>query len=263
MALAHQDGRLWKIAGAALVGVFLGVAITVARLVYLAPSAEEQLAALLDQNPLFQMAIKHDPSRRGVYLDRLKTAYQQRGNEAAAAEAHVIGREIGVTHHTALLSMASDAALSHVLAVTSEYLAYAYEHDPDGCYAYARGVSQSTQLPPAMSERMADAMFAVIDTATRSPVSMTIDQWRAGSAKGEEIRKQVARSEEAKSMYLGESTGRPATTAADRKGACLFMTRVYQQIERVDAPLRFQTLRAMFAAPRRQPKPPVSFQDQV
>jgi hypothetical protein len=262
MSTESQAGRIWRIVVAAVVGVCLGLAITVARLLYLAPSAEEQLAASVNQNPVFQVAIKHDPSRRDAYLARLKSAYEQDGGAGAAAEAHMIGREIGVTYYSTWLSMASEPALSQFLAVTSEYLAYAYEHDPEGCYAYARGGSQSASLPAAMNDRMADAMFAVIDTATRSPVSLTDDEWRAGSAKGEEIRKQVARSEEAKSMYLGDFAGRPATTAADRKGTCLFMTRVYQEIERVEAPLRFHTLRAMSVMPR-MPQQKDSFKDQV
>lgn len=263
MGNASQTGRYWKIAAAALAGVCLGLAITVARLLYLAPNAAEQLAASVNQNPVFQVAIKHDPSRRSVYLARLTNAYARGGKEAVAAEAHVIGREIGRTYYSTWLSMASDPALSQFLQVTSEYLAYAYEHDPEGCYAYARGGTQSGLLPAAMNERLADAMFAIIDTATRSPVSLTDDEWRAGSTKGEEIREQVARSGESKSMYLGELAGQPAKTAADRKGTCLFMTRVYQQIERVEAPLRFHTLRAMSVTPRGPSQPADPFKDRV
>jgi hypothetical protein len=266
MRQGEPAGKFWRFLIATCAGVGLGLAITIGRLFYLAPSAEDQLMAALDRNPVFQVAIKASPSRREEYLARLKAAYRQGGNEGSAIEARAIGREIGLTYASTLLASASDAALSDFLSVTTEYLAYAYEHDPEGCYAYARGMSDeiaSAGLPPTISARLADAMLAVIDTATRNPVRMSDEEWRAGSAKGEEIRARIAQSAEADSMYFGDYAGKPATTTAERKGTCLFLTRVYQQIQRADAPLRFQILRAMSGKKRHPEKVQHMFKDRV
>ncbi|MEN3975249.1 hypothetical protein [Emcibacter sp. SYSU 3D8] len=261
---ARPNRRLLKLCAAGAVGILLGLAITVTRIIATAPTPEDELAAALDNNAVFQLAIRHDPSLRDVYLARLKTAYAAGGIDASASEAHAIGQEIGRAYSPMLLATASDAALADFLDVTTEYLADAYDSDPDGCYAFARGhvVNGNAPLPPDIRNRLGNVMLNLVATATSAPVTMSPDEWMAGRAKVEEIRASLAQGEEADRMYFGGHAGRPASNAAERKGTCLFLARVYQKLGRTDAPLRYLALRAM-SAPKPRPKPQESFKDSV
>lgn len=252
----RPERKLLKLLAAGAVGLLLGLAITVGRIIAIAPTPEDELAAALDGNALFQLAIRQDPSLREVYLARLNTAYAYGGVAASSSEAHAIGQEIGRSFASTLLASASDAALSVFLEVTTEYLSEAYEADPDGCYAFARGraAAGESMLPAEVSSRLANAMLNIVATATTRPVEMSAEEWTAGRAKVEEIRARIAQGDEAAMMYFGDYTGKPATTAAERKGTCLFLTRIYQDIGRTEAPLRYQALRAMSAPKPARPK---------
>lgn len=265
MDQARPERKLLKLLAAGAVGLMLGLAITAGRIIAIAPTPEDELAAALDGNAVFQLAIRQDPSLREVYLARLKAAYADGGVAASSSEAHAIGQEIGRTFASTLLASASDAVLSDFLDVTTAYLAQAYEADPDGCYAFARGRPDAgaSALPADISSRLSSVMLNVVATATSNPVTMTPEQWSAGRARVEEIRASVAQGDEAAMMYFGDYTGKPASTAAERKGTCLFLTRVYQDIGRTEAPLRYQALRAMSAPRPARPKPQGSSKDSV
>ncbi len=252
MDAIRPERKLLKLLAAGTVGLVLGLAITVGRIISIAPTPQDELAAALDNNAVFQFAIRHDASLREIYLGRLKNAYAFGGVAASSSEAHAIGQEIGRTFASTLLAAASDAALADFLDVTTQYLSEAYELDPDGCYAFARGRAEVGQsmLPAEVSGKLANAMLNIVATATSRPVKMSAEEWAAGRARVEEIRASIAQGEEAAMMYFGDYTGQPATTAAERKGTCLFLTRVYQDIVRTQVPLRYQTLRALSA-----PKP--------
>jgi hypothetical protein len=244
--------KLLPLLGAGAVGLLLGLGITALRILYTAPTPEDELAAALDSNAVFQLAIQHDPSLRAIYLARLKSAYAQGGVEASASEAHVIGQEISRAFATTLIVHTSDAVLSDFLDVTTRYLAEAYETDPEGCYAFVRGQAAGTPLPPEVSDRLAEVMLNVVATATNNPVTMDAGEWEAGRAKIDEIRTRIASGGESGLMYFGDYAGRPATTAAERKGTCLLLTRIYQDLGRTEAPLRYQALRAL-SSPRPAP----------
>ncbi len=265
MDKARPERKLLKLLAAGAVGLMLGLAITAGRIISIAPTPEDELAAALDNNTVFQIAIRHDPSLREVYLTRLKTAFAEGGVEASSSEAHAIGQEIGRAFASTLLVSASDAVLSDFLEITTEYLSEACDADPDGCYAFARGraAAGESMLPAEVSSRLANAMLNIVATAATRPVEMSAEEWTAGRAKVEEIRASIAQGDEAAMMYFGDYTGKPATTAAERKGTCLFLTRVYQDIGRIEPPLRYQALRALSAPKPARPKPQGSAKNSV
>ena len=251
VARTRSGRRFLKLLGATVAGLLLGVAITAVRLVMIAPTPREELTATLDNNPLFQLAIRSDPALRQQYLARLEQAYARGGVGGSAAEANAIGKEIGRALAPALLPVAPDAVLSDYLAVTTDYLVETYQSNPDECYAFARGQAAGggLVLPVDIRARLSNVMENVLAAASSNPVTMSADEWAAGRAKVEEIRARIVDGAEADRMYFGDFAGKPAATPAERKGTCLFLTRVYQDLGRTDVPLRYQALRALTAPP--------------
>ncbi len=254
--------NMLKLLGATLAGLVLGLAITVIRLMMIAPTPEQELTESVDNNHLFQLAIRHDPNLRALYLARLQTAYGRGGAAASTAEAHAIGQEIARVLAPSLLPVAPDAVLQDYLAVVTEYLESASRSDADGCYAFAHGGLGEIALPVDVAARLSRVMNNVLAAASVNPVVVTPDDWVAGRARIDGIRSEIETSGEAARMYFGDHAGRPASTPAERQGACLFVTRIYERLAETPAPLRYHALRVLASAPmpnaaRHEPPDPV------
>lgn len=210
-------------------------------------SLEIEFAKALDKAPLVDQVVKHDPARRQQYVDRLASAARQGGQDAAQTEMNKIAGEVVAQVFRPSLPKASPEALASIVDVQADNLALLYEGDPDGCYAYVSRTPGLRQpgLAKELRERMTKAMAEVVESARLTPVTLSVEGRDAGEALLADITKKLLSGPESASLYAGDYAGQKASTAEERKGACLFTLRLYQGLQALPLVQRDPALRLL------------------
>lgn len=151
-------------------------------------------------------------------------------------------------HGLKLIPRTSDAAADGYIDVMAQYLQSIHQRDPEMCYVYlVESVHGSDYgMSPALYDRMFDSMEAVIVAATNAPDPLTDDEIEAAGERLGEIWSSLEEGPEAGDFYMGGFDGDPASTPEQRKGACLFMTRLYHRIATQDKPMRAHLLKVLY-----------------
>lgn len=240
LAVMLLKGR-FKLALAAVFSVGgIVAAIMFSHLVIPVSYAESILADAKEHDATFQLGMAKDPSNYG-HIQELMRLEEQRGGKAAAETIFRDNNfEILTVHGYGLIPKASDRSVSDYALAIADYYTSIHGTDPEKCYLFLTEsqLGHHYGMSPKQRQRVYDSLTKVVETASRSPVTMTDNERAAANEKMSEIWTGIVEGPDAAALYMGEFEGEKARTAEQRKGMCLFYTRLHQRIAATDPPLR-------------------------
>lgn len=212
------------------------------------PRAEAMLAHAEQHDPIFRLMLRVDPERHEPVLLHLQEAERRGGVAEVEKEMRNVAFETLAIHGLKLVPQASDAAADGYIDVMAEYLQSIYRRDPETCYVYLVESRHGSDygMPPAMYRRMFDSMKAIVTSSASNPDPLSDDEREAASARLTEIWTGLQEGPEAGDFFTGMLDGEAASTPEQRKGTCLFMTRLYHRIAAQEAPMRGHILKVFY-----------------
>ncbi len=229
----------------------LALAVGIGQMLFPPPSRQEQIGRDMDQNALFRIAFAQEAGLRDRVITRLERAQSTGGTDAYLRESELIGRELGQRYMPVLVARASSTALDAFLDFTIAMLEERHARAPDACYRQMVGGDAAAlgALPIRLQQQADAALHGLVDSAEAvSAAIMTEADRRGAQARVEEMARHIAQGPEGMAMYVTDYGRYPATTPAQRKGACLFALRLHQAIRAAPQPGRANLVRVMMGA---------------
>ncbi len=218
----------------------IAAAITAIPMVFPEPAADRLLAEAERSDPAFALLMRVEPERREPILRFLREAEQRGGEVEVARELRYVAFEIMAIHGLKQIPVTSDAAADAYVTTLSEYLQSIHERDPELCYVYLMESRHGSDygMSPELYDRMFASMRTIITEAASNPDPLTAEEEEAARDRFSELWTSLEEGPEAPDFYTAVFEGGTASTPEQRRGACLFMTRLYHRIAAQEQPMR-------------------------
>jgi hypothetical protein len=241
-------GRFKAVAGAIFAFGGIAAAVFGGQFILPQPVAARMLSEAEQNDPAFKLLASVNPAGREAILRYLQEIEQQGGKAAVERELRSIAFEIMAVHGLKVMPKASDAAADGYVTVMAQYLHSTHERDPDLCYDFVAESRHGSDygMSPVLYDQMFSSMQAVLVSADRAPDPLSDEEREAAQERLLQIWNGLGEGPEAADFYTGFLDGKSAATPEQRKGACLFTTRLYHRIAAQEQPMRAHLVKVFY-----------------